>query len=467
MLPLLLALVLLQAKAPVPGPDAQKEAEKLLREVYKEELAKKTPADRAALARKMLSQALQTDDDPASRYVLLREARELARESGDWNSALQAVEETGRRFDGETGSAKLAIYVAMSKAAKGPEDFGAIARKQLALADEALLGDLLDVAVKAAAEASANARKAKDIPLTSKAEAKAKETGERRSWRDKVSKALDTLAKSPSDPDSNLIVGRQEGLLRGDWEKALPRLAKGSDPALKAAAERDLAKPSAAEGWVAAADGWWELAEKESGVARLNLRKRALYWYLQASTSAKGLIRTKVDKRLAELRNDQFPGTWVEMTDPTLFGLPGKPGDPISLTAEREGKRVILQKPLKADFDALMGRLRVPRGPDGNGVAGIWFEALDRGISVSRGNGCVALMYVAEGGKLKFVQPIPIEDKEDFFVTVIIAGGEYIGYLEGVEIGRLATKFTRISHLAFQVESTTATLDQFMLRRKE
>lgn len=465
MLPLLAALVLAisQAKKPVPDPDALKEADKLVKEVFKDELAKKAPADRIELARKFLSQALQTDDDPASRFVLLREARDGARDAGDWETALKALDEMGRRFEVDACSPKLAIYQAMAKAAKTPEDFNGIARRMIALVDESILADQLDTGAKAATEASATARKAKDIPLAAKADAKSRDVGDRRAARDKLARAMETLAKSPGDPEANVIVGRQEGFLKGDWAKALPRLAKASDPALKAAAERDLANPATPEARIAAGDGWWDLAEKETGPARANLRKRAAYWYQQAPGGT-GLVRVKLDKRLGEVHADQFPGTWVNMTDARLFGLPGKAGEPIPLAGEDDGRRIIVEKALPGDFDALTGRLRF--GSSTNAIGTISFEQLDHAITVSRTHHSAALLHVADG-KLKAHQPVAVADKEEYTVTVILTGGEYIGYVDGVEIGRLATKYTKMVKLSLQVESGNVMLDQFMLRKKE
>lgn len=465
---LLLVLALLPfqgARQPVPNPDAQKDAEKLVREVFKEDLARKAPADRSALAKKLLAQGIRTEDDAPSRYVLLREAREIARDAGDWTTALQAIDDLGRFFEADVATPRWTVYLAMGKAAKTPEEWAGLARRHLALADEAAAADQIDVAVKAVAEASALARKAKDIPLTGKAEAKNREIADRKSWRDKVVRATELLAKNPADPESNLIVGRHEGFLRGNWEKAIPLLAKGSDPAIKAAATRELSKPATSDDQVAAGDGWWDLADKETIAAvQTNLRRRALHWYQQASPT--GLVKLKVDKRMSEVRGDQFPGTWVEMQDPGLFGLPGKPGDPITLDGtEGQGARVVLQTPFKVEYDGIMARLRLQKAPEGLGA--IWFEAIDRGLNVSRGYGSASLMYVAEGGKLKTVKPIEVPDKEDYAVTLILSGNEYVYYVDGREINRMSTKYTKITHMAFQVEKGIVTFDQLRLRRKE
>ena len=58
-----------------------------------------------------------------------------------------------------------------------------------------------------------------------------------------VEKALDTLNANANDPTANLTVGTWRCFYKGDWEKGLPCLAKGSRPELAALAKRDMSKP--------------------------------------------------------------------------------------------------------------------------------------------------------------------------------------------------------------------------------
>src|SRR5262245_20557864 len=87
-------------KAPVPAPPAQAKVEKLIEEIYGQDIAKakKDPAARSQLAQTFLQEARDSRDDPAARYVLLREARDLASAAGDSAVALQAVDELALNF---------------------------------------------------------------------------------------------------------------------------------------------------------------------------------------------------------------------------------------------------------------------------------------------------------------------------------------------------------------------------------
>src|SRR5437667_544716 len=78
-------------QSPVPNADQQKAEEKSVREVFKDEFAKTSPTDRLALVKKLIEQSLETKDDPPVRYVLLREARDLAAALGNADLAFRAI----------------------------------------------------------------------------------------------------------------------------------------------------------------------------------------------------------------------------------------------------------------------------------------------------------------------------------------------------------------------------------------
>jgi len=451
-----------QAKPAPPDASAQKAAETLIRDIFKAEFAKKAPADKSSLARKLLAQSAESDAEPASRFILLREARELAREGADWETAQRAIEETDKAFQVDVLPMKATLYAAMGAAAKKPEEWAAVAKKQLELADQA--DDQPELASKALTEAVALAKKAKDMALTSKADAKSKDVAERRAALAKVAKAAETLIRAPDDAEANLTVGRHEGLVKGNWEKALMHLAKGSDGGLKAAATRDLAQPADAAGRVAAGDAWWDLAEKETS-ARVNLRLRALHWYEQAAESATGLLKSKIDLRMSEARFDRFPGTWVDRTNPSLYGIIGtKLGDPIVLTTEPNTTQFAdLDTALTGSWDAVTVRIRFQTV--GTGAASLWFEK-NLGVAVLP-NLQTTDFFIKEGGSVHPARPsVPIVSKAEYILIVLLSDGAYTYYLDGKEIARRPTKATTITNLGLVVEATTVSFDQLKLRKK-
>jgi len=282
----------------VPDAAAQKEAEKVVRDVFKEEFSKKTPAARVALARKLLQQGIDTQDNEPNCYVLLREAGDLAALSGESTLALQAISELSKRFQVNGIELKLAALAASAKVLKTPEEFAGVARGYLGVVEDALAAEEYDSAERGASAGVQVAKKAKDLALVAKIDSRGKEVAERKSRAAKVTKALEALGKNPSDGEAHLVVGQFFFLVKNDWAEALPHLAQGADAALKAAAEKDLSNPIEQSDQIAVGDVWWDLSEKATAAIQARLRSRACYWYLKPREQTSGITRTKIDKRL-------------------------------------------------------------------------------------------------------------------------------------------------------------------------
>lgn len=298
-------------KLPVPTAQEQKAAEKLIREIFKDDYSKNSPSDKAALAAKLVRQASETKDDVPARYVLLRDARDLSAQSGDLRTLLLATEDLARDFDVPPYSFKLAAFGSIAPNAKTLEDQQRLAHSYITLAREAAGAGDGDSAQKAAGAATALARKAKDLALVGKADAVTKEVADLRGKIDTFKKALESLGSSPDDAASNQIVGEWYCFIQGDWEKGLAHLAKGTD--FKSMAQTELQKPTSASDQATLGDFWWDLAEKKTGPAKENLRKRGSFWYSAAVGQLTGLSRARIEKRLKDVPPDvkggPLPGT--------------------------------------------------------------------------------------------------------------------------------------------------------------
>jgi hypothetical protein len=291
----LLALAGQDPRAPVPDAAAQMEAEKTIREVFKDQYARPTLAERQALARELLKQARSPDNPPAVRYVLLREANAL----GDLETSSAAAELLAGKFG--VNILPLRLRTLNQAIPKTPEEFKPLGEQFLTLADDAIQAGDLDTADKAIQGAVAALRKAKEVALLSRAQNKAKEVEQLRALQDGVKKAEATLQRDPNDPAANGALGRHHCFFRGNWDTGLPMLAKGDQAALKAAAAADLAAPAETAAQIAAGDAWWALAESETAAAKQNLRLRALHWYGKALPKAIGLHKLKLESRLKEM----------------------------------------------------------------------------------------------------------------------------------------------------------------------
>lgn len=468
---LLLALSLLGAlqekKLSVPDAATQKQAEKLLREVFKEEYGKKAVADRVALARTLLQKGLEKDEEDASRYVLLREAKDLASQAGDWELSFKAVDALGQWFELDGVALKEATLAAWTKAATTVAEMLKVARTSLAFAEDATKIGRMDAAERAITQAGSLARKAKDLNLAAKADALGKDLAEKKAQTERLARARETLAAKPEDPEANLLLGRQECFDAGDWEAGLAKLAKCSDAALKALAQRELASPSTAADCTGLADGWWDLAEKQPAPVRLKMRDRARHWYELAGNGLSGLTKTKVAQRLSDLRADRFPGVWIDVTDGKLFGRTERKGEPIVLVPdEGKGRRTLFNEPPPGEYDGLSVRMKLPS--DWTGRSYVMFENYTACLAIHRPNHCIVLCTrPKEEGVWNVKKQIECPDAHEFVVTVMLHDGNYWFYLDGNEVGAIPATQERIRFFALSCDFVPVTFDQIKLHRKE
>jgi WD40 repeat protein len=127
---------------------------------------------------------------------------------------------------------------------------------------------------------------------------------------------------------------------RGDWDRGLPLLARGNDPALHAAAVMDLASPTRPEAQVEVADTWWTLAATQAGHVRAALQRRAGYWYQQALPHLTGLTRGRVKENLKGI-SPHPPG--LRLPDPVgeLLVMEGHHGPVTGVAVTPDGRGVV------------------------------------------------------------------------------------------------------------------------------
>jgi hypothetical protein len=165
--------------------------------------------------------------------------------------------------------------------------------------DEAILRGEYDAAVKAATASDTAARAADDSALIASAATRLANVKLLQAEAARIAAAVVKLTQVPDDADANLAVGRFLCLWRGEWAKGLPLLAKGSDVALQAIAQEDLAAVEAPMQFTVA-NAWWDLAPKLDGPPRAYAQDRAAEIYLKAVPKLDGFNRTIAQKRIAE-----------------------------------------------------------------------------------------------------------------------------------------------------------------------
>jgi len=320
-------------RLPVPDPAQLKEKEKVIRDLFKADYAKKGAPDRLSLARTLIKQGLDTKDDPAAQYVLFREARHLAAQAGDLGTVQEAIEGLAVTFKVEAFRLKAAALPPIAQEAKTPELLRAASELLLRLTEDLGFQDEPETQEKLVQAALAAARKSKDVPLAARCEVRSKGIAELKPRLGRLKGAREQLAVAPDDPSANFEVGQFECLMRGNWTVGLPLLAKGSSDVLRTLALRDLSMPDAVGDQIALADAWKERSEKET-LGRARLRERAAFWYDAATKQATGILRVKAEKALAELAGQGTPGARARDVSPQ--GLVGwwKLDEPSGTSAE-------------------------------------------------------------------------------------------------------------------------------------
>jgi hypothetical protein len=86
--------------------------------------------------------------------------------------------------------------------------------------------------------------------------------------------ALVTLGRDPHNRSANLLVGKYECLIKGDWVKGKQNLAQANDPDYKLVGP---VSASAADG-----DQWWRISEKEAGLLKIRAQEHARSCYVRA-----------------------------------------------------------------------------------------------------------------------------------------------------------------------------------------
>lgn len=457
----LLAVLLVQQQERVdpPSQEAQKVAEKIIRDVFKEDYAKRSPGERAALAAKLLEQAAQSAADPPSQYVLYREAKDIAIQGGDFALAGQALRGLGQRFKVAVAPMTFDLLATRTKSVRTPEEAGSLARAYLKLSEEAVVEEEMAIADKAADAANALARKAKDVALVASTTARTKAIADLKAKSAKLAKARETLATMPDDPAANLVVGLHEVTVQGNWEAGLPKLRKSSDPVLRPLAERDLGDPAAPADQAAAGDGWWDVSEKESGSGRDILRRRAVYWYQKAQPKLTGLNKTKVDRRISEAKIAWLhAGEWVDLSNPSAFDAPGKAGDPIRVKGPAN---YILRSLPPGEFTGVSMRVRF-KAP----AAPIIDMDVKRFATYLEANGRIHMARL-EGGQYVPEQSSNMPVKEEYLVTLLLHKGEWVCHVDGQEKMRMSTTLVKMGGLGVQSPRGEVEFDQIKLRKAE
>jgi hypothetical protein len=304
-----------QSGKKVPTPEAKSKAESLIQELYKEDFAKaqKDPASKVRLAITLLKEGKDTADDPAGRYVLYQHALNLATQAGDAPTALQAIEEIAMEYSLPTAEViqmKIKALTVASKSVSTPDAYQNVVDSALLMLDDALAADEFPAAHELLITAENVGRKLKNVALVASIRKRGEEVARLENEFARWRPYADRLAKNPKDAQANMEMGKYQAFLKGNWERGLPLLARGTGP-LQELAALDLVDPKQPAQLMRLGQGFLDEAQNLKGPMQINVLLRSYYWYQQAladgGTPSK--TRAQVEKQMREIMQ-RVPAEW-------------------------------------------------------------------------------------------------------------------------------------------------------------
>ncbi len=296
-------------KHPTPDAAAQDAARKTVREGLKVEYAMAKKADnrhleaKVTLARSLLSQAENADDDPAKCYVMLYDAADFAADSGQLSLAWEILVALGDRFDVPSLPLMERAAKAAARFVKNDQDVAYLASIYVLLLDEAIRLDDFETAAKAAPAAANATRKFTLLKeqLKDQLAAYARRVNTLRDAFELAKPAREVLKANPNDETANLAWGRYVCFYKGDWLTGLPMLAKSSNAALVSLAKRELEQSRELPALTQLGDDWWEVAEQEKDPVKSTIRERAADAWQLALPQAEGLQKQTLESKVERI----------------------------------------------------------------------------------------------------------------------------------------------------------------------
>jgi hypothetical protein len=290
---------------PIPSEAEQKRIAKQLDEAYKTD---PLPEKERALAEQLFALADQPGTSPDERYMVLMKAVGLAAKLWDLNSALHGIDLLDAGYEIDSFEIKQNVIDDAVRLAASPEHAAAAMTAAEQVIEQAVAEERYDNALAMADAANKAINK---LPAESRAK---KDASDRLARRRREIVVLQTasaaaveaeaaLEKDPANPEANSSLGRWYCLYKGDWDRGLPLLAKGKDGTTKSLAQQELAVNLELKPQLDLADGWWDVAQKETGLPRDLARLHAgeIYQLMLPNLQA-GVKKTAVEKRLTEIQ---------------------------------------------------------------------------------------------------------------------------------------------------------------------
>ncbi|MDA1231284.1 MAG: hypothetical protein O2856_10970 [Planctomycetota bacterium] len=298
----------------IPGSDALQEAKKAIDDVYGSRYKQAhTIEGNSKLASDLFNAALESGDQVAIQYALLRDSYAYALEAKDTDLVMQVIAETTERFEMDRLVAEASAISALSLVVRDAAAAQNLFEHAQRLVDACLSAEAFANAERVAVIADSLARRTKEPDLVRTAVARQKDIQELRKRYQMAERAKEILTDRPDDPEANLIVGLYHWLNRDDLQKAASNLALGSNENYRSVAKLELNKPSSVADQLALADAWWEVSERSADKVKGKAIARAVYWYRSLLPGLSGFSRQRVTQRIDAGSGNDDSDEWVDL----------------------------------------------------------------------------------------------------------------------------------------------------------
>jgi hypothetical protein len=293
------AVPVVQKKLPVPSAKLLAAQAKLIDEAFGEAIHDSvTAGQKQALSKKLLSTGVDENTDPVARYALMNRAMELSISAGDLDNACSIADSIGERYLIDVPETKEDCVASI---AKQPHlDRVALLQQAKAIATAALKVEQYDLATTCEEQALSSARHLGELHEVESANAFLKRIEATRTAQAQQEPAETLLLSNPDDPSANLKVGEFLCFIRGDWERGLPHLVRSKDERWGPLAAEEAQPNLNVAQQAALAAKWWSAAEKESGLAEIQIRSHAADLYDRVAPQLDGLPHALAEQRIRE-----------------------------------------------------------------------------------------------------------------------------------------------------------------------
>ena len=288
--------VVQEPATPVPSKEQLREPKKLIRSLFSDQYADRSENGKRNLAALLLTQGLETNDDPVARYALFSESLELAQKVGDAETAWAAAGGIVENYEVDPFEFRCGVLRELGKTSEDIELFSIHIGECQKMIDQEVERDQYESAVAKSRKLLAVARKGANEATTDFLDKSVKGIKKLATAYTAIEDQIAIIKEQPDNPAANQVAGEFYCFVKNDFPTGLSYLAKGNLEATQSIAAQEIES----DGNLEIADAWWDLAETMSEESTA-IKAHAAEIYSEIEPTLTGLTQKRVQARLAEI----------------------------------------------------------------------------------------------------------------------------------------------------------------------